>query len=141
MFPCSNKIDRPGARSHQVVDMVFDLFCELNASDEQLDFPVIYSSARDGYAKRELEDQSSDLEPLFSAIRDHVPPYEGDLDAPFKMLVTHIDYDDYIGRTATGKIFSGRVSSGDNIVLVKQEFQPKPSFLISLPELAMLPLK
>ena len=115
-----NKIDRSGARPNQVVDMVFDLFCELNASDEQLDFPVVYSSARDGYAKYELEDQSTDLEPLFSTVRDHVPPYEGDLEAPFRMLVAHIDYDDYIGRTATGKIFSGRVNTGDNVALVKQ---------------------
>ncbi len=115
-----NKIDRSGARPNQVVDMVFDLFCELNASDEQLDFPVVYSSARDGYAKYELEDQSTDLEPLFSTIRDHVPPYEGDLEAPFRMLVAHIDYDDYIGRTATGKIFSGRVNTGDSVALVKQ---------------------
>ena len=116
-----NKIDRPSARPHKVVDMVFDLFCELNASDEQLDFPVVYSSARDGYAKLELEDKSSDLEPLFSAIRDHVSPYEGDLSAPFRMLVSHIDYDDYIGRTATGKVFSGQVNAGDNLALVKQD--------------------
>ncbi len=116
-----NKIDRPGARPNQVVDMVFDLFCELNASDEQLDFPVVYSSARDGYAKCELEDQSSDLEPLFAVIREHVPPFDGDLDAPFRMLVANIDYDDYIGRTATGKVFSGRVKTGDNIALVKQD--------------------
>jgi len=114
-----NKIDRSGARPHQVVDMVFDLFCELNASDEQLDFPVVFASARDGYAMRELDDESSDLEPLFAAIRDHVPPYEGDANAPFRMLISHIDYDDYIGRTATGKVYSGRVSPGDSVALVK----------------------
>ncbi|UCF89575.1 MAG: translational GTPase TypA [bacterium] len=114
-----NKIDRSGARPHKVVDMVFDLFCDLNAGDEQLDFPVVYASARDGYAKRELEDDSADLEPLFAVIRDHVPPHEGDPDAPFKMLISSIDYDDYIGRTATGKVFSGRVRAGDHITLIR----------------------
>jgi GTP-binding protein len=114
-----NKIDRSGARPHQVVDMVFDLFCELNANDEQLDFPVIYTSARDGYAVSEPEDEPADLKPLFSVIREHVQPVEGDIKAPFKMLISSVDYDDYIGRTATGKVFSGRVTSGETITLVK----------------------
>jgi GTP-binding protein len=113
-----NKIDRPGARPTEVLDMVFDLFCELQASDEQLDFAVVYTSAKAGYAKLDLEDGSDDMEPLFQTIISNVSPPEGDVTAPFQMLVTNIDYNDYIGRIATGKIFNGKVSSGETVALV-----------------------
>jgi GTP-binding protein len=113
-----NKIDRPGARATEVLDMVFDLFCELQASDEQLDFAVVYTSAKAGYAKLDLEDGSDDMEPLFQTIISNVSPPEGDTTAPFQMLVTNIDYNDYIGRIATGKIFNGKVSSGETVALV-----------------------
>ncbi len=113
-----NKIDRPGARPTEVLDMVFDLFCELQASDEQLDFAVVYTSAKTGYAKLDLEDGSDDMEPLFQTIISNVSPPEGDVTAPFQMLVTNIDYNDYIGRIATGKIFNGKVSSGETVALV-----------------------
>ena len=109
-----NKIDRPGARPEKVVDMVFDLFCELNADEEQLDFPFIYTSAKQGIAKRELDDDSDNLEPLFEMIRERVAPPVADPEAPFQMLVTSIDYNDYIGRIATGKIFNGKVRSRRN---------------------------
>jgi GTP-binding protein len=115
-----NKIDRPGARPSEVVDMVFDLFCELNASDEQLDFAIIYTSAKLGYAMLDLNAASSSMEPLFAVIESNVRPPQGDVNAPFQLLVTNIDYNDYIGRIATGKVFNGRVKTGETIALVKR---------------------
>jgi len=116
-----NKIDRPGARPGEVVDMVFDLFCELNASDEQLDFAIVYTSAKLGYAKLDLDASSTSMEPLFAVIESNVRPPSGDASAPFQFLVTNIDYNDYIGRIATGKIFNGRVQAGETIALVKRD--------------------
>ncbi len=116
-----NKIDRPGARPEEVVNMVFDLFCELNADDKQLDFPIVYASAKNGYAMRELEDKSDNLEPLFQMIAERVSAPEADPDAPFQMLVTNIDYNDYIGRIATGKIFNGKVKAGSTIAAINRE--------------------
>ncbi len=116
-----NKIDRPGARPEQVVDMVFDLFCELNADEEQLDFPIVYASAKNGFAKRELDQESDNLEPLFQMISDRVAPPEANPDAPFQMLVTSIAYNDYIGRIATGKIFNGRVKAGETVALIQRD--------------------
>jgi len=113
-----NKIDRPGARPSEVLDMVFDLFCELQASDEQLDFAVVYTSAKAGYAKIDLDDDADDMEPLFQTIIHNVSPPEGDPDAPFQLLITNIDYNDYIGRIATGKIFNGKVTAGETVALV-----------------------
>ncbi len=115
-----NKIDRPGARAEQVVDMVFDLFCELNANEEQLDFPIVYASAKQGVAKKEMADASDNLEPLFKMIGERVAPPEANQDKPFQMLITHIDYNDYIGRIATGKIFNGRVKAGESVALIKR---------------------
>ncbi|MDT8445145.1 MAG: translational GTPase TypA [Desulfuromonadales bacterium] len=115
-----NKIDRPGARPEKVVDMVFDLFCELNADEKQLDFPFIFTSAKQGIAKRELEDDSDNLEPLFDMIRERVAPPSADVEAPFQMLVTSIDYNDYLGRIATGKIFNGKVCTGETVALIKK---------------------
>ncbi|HJV66534.1 MAG TPA: translational GTPase TypA [Geomonas sp.] len=116
-----NKIDRPGARPSEVVDMVFDLFCELQASDAQLDFAICYTSAKMGYAMRELEHPSENMEPLFELIKENVHPPEGDADAPFQLLVTNIDYNDYIGRIATGKIFNGKVRAGETVALIKRD--------------------
>ncbi len=110
-----NKIDRPGARPEPVVDMVFDLFCELNANENQLDFPIVYASAKLGFAKAELADESDNLEPLFDVIRDRVDPPTGDPAAPFQLLVTNIDYNKFIGRTATGKIVNGTVKAGETV--------------------------
>jgi len=115
-----NKIDRPGARPEKVVDMVFDLFCELNANEDQLDFPLVYASAKEGYAKKEMSQDSDNLEPLFLMIGERVAPPEADPERPFQMLITHIDYNDYIGRIATGKIFNGRIRTGDPLALVKR---------------------
>uniref|UniRef100_A0A831UCX4 Large ribosomal subunit assembly factor BipA n=1 Tax=Geobacter metallireducens TaxID=28232 RepID=A0A831UCX4_GEOME len=116
-----NKIDRPGARPDEVVDMVFDLFCELNATDEQLDFPIVYTSAKLGFAKLDLASESNSMEPLFAVIESNVHPPAGDSKAPFQLLVTNIDYNDYIGRIATGKIFNGGVKAGETVALVRRD--------------------
>jgi GTP-binding protein len=116
-----NKVDRPGARPAEVVDMVFDLFCELQASDAQLDFAICYTSAKLGYAMIEMDQVSENMEPLFELIKENVHPPEGDVTAPFQLLVTNIDYNDYIGRIATGKIFNGKVTAGETVALIKRD--------------------
>jgi len=116
-----NKIDRPGARPDEVVDMVFDLFCELNAKDEQLDFPIVYTSAKLGYAKLDMTSESTSMEPLFAVVESNVHPPKGDINAPFQMMVTNIDYNDYIGRIATGKIYNGKVKTGETLAVVKRD--------------------
>jgi GTP-binding protein len=113
-----NKIDRENARPHQVVDMVFDLFVELKATDEQLDFPIIYTSAKNGVAMRELHEKNEDMTPLFHAIVQHVPPPKVSSEPFFQMLVSNLDYSDYLGRIALGRIVSGCVSVGDSIVCI-----------------------
>jgi GTP-binding protein len=116
-----NKVDRENARPHKVLDMVFDLFVELKATDEQLDFPIVYASAKNGFAMRELHENSEDMTPLFQAIIDHVPA-PTIADAPyFQMLVSNLDYSDYLGRIALGRIVSGRVAVGDSIVCINRE--------------------
>jgi GTP-binding protein len=116
-----NKIDRPGARPDEVVDMVFDLFCELNANDEQLDFPIVYTSAKLGYAMLDMGSSSTSLEPLFAVIESNVSPPRGNAAASFQLLVTNIDYNDYIGRIATGKIYSGKVKTGETLAVIKRD--------------------
>ena len=93
-----NKIDRPDERASEVVDEVFDLFVSLDANDEQLDFPILYASGRDGWCTRELEDDRKDLTPLLELVMDHVPAPQGDRDAPFAMLATLLDSDPFLGR-------------------------------------------
>ncbi len=116
-----NKVDRENARPHKVLDMIFDLFVELKANDEQLDFPIIYASAKNGFAMRELHENSEDMTPLFQAIIDHVPAPTIS-DAPyFQMLVSNLDYSDYLGRIALGRIVSGRVAVGDSIVCINRD--------------------
>ncbi len=116
-----NKIDRPGARPEEVVNMVFDLFCELDANEDQLDFPIVYASAKNGIAKRELEDESDNLEPLFEVIGERVDPPSGDPNAPFQLLVTSIAYNKFIGRISTGKIFNGTVSAGETVAHINRD--------------------
>jgi GTP-binding protein len=115
-----NKIDRPNSRPHEVLDMIFDLFVELNATNEQLDFPVIYASAKQGIAKYEVADPDVDLKPLFEAIIKNVKEPEGEIDLPMQFLVSAIDYDNYLGRIGTGKIHNGQIAAGDSIMLMKQ---------------------
>src|SRR5205823_2947056 len=113
-----NKVDRENARPHKVLDMVFDLFVELKATDQQLDFPVVYASAKNGFALRELHENNEDMTPLFEAIVKHVPPPTISADPFFQMLVSNLDYSDYLGRVALGRIVSGRVNVGDSIVCI-----------------------
>ncbi|MBN1141298.1 MAG: translational GTPase TypA [Deltaproteobacteria bacterium] len=119
-----NKIDRPGARPEEVVNLVFDLFCELNANEEQLDFPIIYTSAKLGYAATDPAHPADSMEPLYKAILERVKPPEGDSAAPFQMLVASIEYNDYLGRLATGKIFNGVARKGDEVVVVRRDAPP-----------------
>jgi len=113
-----NKIDRDNATPHQVLDAVFDLFESLHATDEQLDFPVIYASAKGGYAKEQLDHASGSMEPLFEAIIKHIPPPRAQAGEGFKLLVANLDYSDYLGRIALGKIVCGKVKVGDPAVCI-----------------------
>ncbi len=115
-----NKIDRPNARPHVVLDMIFDLFIELNASDEQLDFPVIYASAKEGYAVNEIDQEAKDIIPLLDMIVKEVPDTEGDVNQPLQMLVSAIEYDNYLGKMGTGKICNGTISQGQEVMLMKR---------------------
>ncbi len=114
-----NKIDRQDARAAEVVSEVFDLFIDLDATEEQNDFPVIYTVARDGVAKRELVDDSSDLRPLFDQILTTIPKPAAPIDGVLQVLVANLDYNDYVGRLAIGRIFSGAVAVGDQISICK----------------------
>ena len=116
-----NKIDKPNARPENVIDEVFDLFLELGADDEQLDFPIIYASAREGFARFNVEDTNEDMEPLFKTIVDHVEPPKGEMDGPFQMLVTTLDSSEYVGKIAIGKIHRGTVKKNQNVALVRQD--------------------
>ncbi|WP_461612223.1 translational GTPase TypA [Clostridium sp. Marseille-QA1073] len=116
-----NKIDKPNERAAEVIDEVFDLFVELGASDEQLDFKVIYGSARDGYAKEELEDESDSMEPLFKAIIEHVEPPKGELDAPLQLLITSLDYNEYVGKIGVGKVIRGTIKKNQNVALMRKD--------------------
>jgi GTP-binding protein len=107
-----NKIDRKDARPHEVLDLIFELFLSLGAADDQLDFPAIYCIAKQGIARKELDDQSTTLEPLFEAIVNKVPPPPGDMTSPFQMLVTTIDYNDYLGRLGIGRVHRGTIRLG-----------------------------
>lgn len=116
-----NKIDRPDERAADVLDEVFDLFVELGANDEQLDFPVVYCSARAGFAKKELEDDSTNMDPLFEAIIKNVPAPEGHLDMPLQMLVTTIDYNEYVGKIGIGKIERGSIKKNQQVALIRKD--------------------
>ncbi len=114
-----NKVDRPNARPNEVVDMTFDLFCELNATDEQLDFPIVFASAKEGWATLALDEKSETMKPLLDTILHRVLPPIADPELPFQMLVTMLDYDSYVGRMAIGRIFCGKVKVGDQLVVIK----------------------
>jgi GTP-binding protein len=116
-----NKIDRKDARPHEVLDLVFELFLTLGATDEQLDFPTVYCIAKQGIAKKELDDASTNLEPLFQAIVNKVPPPPGDPSAIFKMLVTTIDYSDYLGRLGIGRIHNGTIRLGGPMKVIHRD--------------------
>ncbi|MGE0127152.1 MAG: translational GTPase TypA [Blastocatellales bacterium] len=113
-----NKIDRQDARALEVVNEVYDLFIDLDADDEQIEFPILYAISRDGVAKHELDHESQDLQPLFEEIVRTIPPPQGVEDAPLQMLVANLDYNEYVGRLAIGRIFNGAVTVGDQIAVV-----------------------
>jgi len=116
-----NKIDRPNSRPHEIVNQTFDLFSELNATDEQLDFPIVYASGKEGKTTLDLNDEAVDMKPLMDMIIQQVLPPVADLDQPFQMLVTILDYDPYIGRIAVGRIVHGEVRVADPVTLVKRD--------------------
>ena len=116
-----NKIDKPNARPEEVIDEVFDLFLELGADDEQLDFPIIYASAREGFARYNVEDTNMGMEPLFKTIINHVEPPKGYIDGPFQMLVTTLDSNAFVGKIAIGKVHRGKVKKNQNVALVRQD--------------------
>ena len=114
-----NKIDRPDARPQEVLNEIYDLFIDLDATEEQLDFPVLYTNARVGTATRDPSTPGEDLRPLFDAVVEHVPPPRGNPDAPLQLLVANLDSSDYLGRIAIGRIFNGRVKIGDPVAVCK----------------------
>ncbi len=114
-----NKIDRPDARVAEVLNEIYDLFIDLDATEDQLDFPVLYSNAKAGIAKASMEDNAENLQPLFEAIIKHIPPAPGDPEATLQMLVANLDYSDYLGRLAIGRVFQGTLKYGDDVGIVK----------------------
>ena len=115
---CINKMDRPEARPDEVIDEVLELFLELDASDEQLDCPFVYASAKTGHAILDLSDDAQSMEPLFETIINYIPAPEGDPDAPTQVLISTIDYNEYVGRIGVGKVDNGTLHVGDDMVIV-----------------------
>ena len=116
-----NKIDRPGARPQEVEDEVLELFMDLDASDEQLDFKVVYASAKNGYAKLSLDDENKDMKPLFDTIVETVPEPKGSKDEPLQLLVSNIDFDEYTGRVGIGRIERGTIHNGETVAMCKKD--------------------
>ncbi len=116
-----NKIDRDGARPAEVIDELLDLFIELGADEDQLEFPVVYASARDGYASLDPEARSGDMQPLFDAILQYVPAPQGDPDGPLQIRFSNVDYDEYTGRIGVGRVERGAVKTGQTVTLCKQD--------------------
>ncbi|WP_104706718.1 translational GTPase TypA [Helicobacter bizzozeronii] len=116
-----NKIDKPAAEPDRVVDEVFDLFVAMGANDTQLDFPVVYAAARDGYAIKDLGDERKSLEPLFETILSHVPAPSGEADQPLQMQIFTLDYDNYVGKIGIVRVFNGQIKKGDMVALYKSD--------------------
>ena len=113
-----NKIDRENSRPHEVVNEVFDLLVQLGATDDALDFPIIYASARQGWATTDPDKKTTNMQIVFETIIDKVPPPKADLDAPLQMLVTSLEYSDYVGKIAVGRVFAGKISEGQNVTVI-----------------------
>ncbi|WP_208395318.1 translational GTPase TypA [Helicobacter pylori] len=116
-----NKIDKPAAEPDRVVDEVFDLFVAMGASDKQLDFPVVYAAARDGYAMKSLDDEKKNLEPLFETILEHVPSPSGSVDEPLQMQIFTLDYDNYVGKIGIARVFNGSAKKNESALLMKSD--------------------
>jgi GTP-binding protein len=127
-----NKIDRGDARPKEVLNEIYDLFIDLDATEEQIEFPVLYTSGRAGTASVDLDVPGQDLQPLFDAIVDHVPPPRGNPDAPFQMLVSNLDASDYLGRIAIGRIFNGQVKINDPVIVMKLDGKAQPTRVTKL---------
>ena len=118
-----NKIDRMDARPDEVVDLTFDLMADLGASDEQLDFPILYAVAREGKAFKDLDDPRGDMRELFETVLEEIPAPDVDLDAPFQMLITNLDYSEYLGRIVIGRVRRGEVGRGESVNLIHKDGQ------------------
>ena len=116
-----NKIDRPDQRVKEVEDEVLELFMELDADDDQLDFPVVYASARDGIAKLSMDEEGTNMDPLFQVLIKEIPAPNGDVDGPLQFMVTTLDYDDYVGKIAVGRIVRGRMKAGQQVAIMNGE--------------------
>jgi GTP-binding protein len=116
-----NKIDRPDARVPEVLNEIYDLFIDLDATEDQLDFPVLYTISKTGVAKKTMDDPSTDLRPLFDAIVEHIPAPAGDPDAILQMLIANLDYSDYLGRLGIGRVFQGTLKYGDLVAIAKRD--------------------
>jgi GTP-binding protein len=116
-----NKIDRPDARVPEVLDEIYDLFIDLDATEDQLDFPVLYTVAKTGVAKKTMDDPSTDLRPLFDAILEYIPAPAGDPEAILQMLIANLDYSDYLGRLGIGRVFQGTLKYGDPVSIAKRD--------------------
>jgi GTP-binding protein len=116
-----NKIDRPDARVPEVLDEIYDLFIDLDATEDQLDFPVLYTVAKTGVAKKTMDDPSTDLRPLFDAILEHIPAPFGDPDGILQMIIANLDYSDYLGRLGIGRVFQGTLNYGDPVAIAKRD--------------------
>ena len=121
-----NKIDRNDARPDEVLNEIYDLFIDLDATDNQLEFPLLYAIGRDGIVKKSLDDKGENLNLLFDTILDNIPAPSYDLEEPFQMLVSDLDYSDYLGRLAIGRISNGHVKSNDNLVCINENNEPVP---------------
>lgn len=127
-----NKLDRPEARPQEVVDEVIDLFIELGADDDQLEFPVVYASGREGYATLDPEGIAADMTALFETILQEIPPPQGELDAPLQLLFSSLDYDDFVGRIGIGRVERGQVHKGEAVVLCNQHGEQRPAKISNL---------
>lgn len=127
-----NKIDRPGARPEEVVDEVLDLFIELGADEDQLEFPVVYASGRDGYASLDPHQPGTDMKPLFEKIIEEIPAPKGEMEEPLQLLFSNIDYDEYVGRIGIGRVERGSVKVGQNIVLCHHDGTKKNAKITKL---------
>jgi GTP-binding protein len=116
-----NKIDRPDARVQEVLNEIYDLFIDLDATEDQLDFPVFYTISKTGIAKKTMDDPSTDLRPLFDAILEYIPPPKADPDSVLQMLIANLDYSDYLGRLGIGRVFNGVLKYGDTVAIAKRD--------------------